>query len=145
MSEQSVDASVGATGAGVDHPLVPLVARAYEALGRGDAPALLALLGDDFVGTAAEGLPAPIGGRHEGGQAMVDDCWWAIGRRFRVRVHPQEWIPATDGRLLVIGRYRGRHRDADIPVDADFAHLWTGDGDHLTALHQFTDTVAWGL
>ncbi len=143
------DGSAPAVEVGADEVGTPgitgAVRAAYAALARGDADALLELLSDDFVAVVSDGLPAPIGGRHDGPRSMVDDGWWEIGRRFRVRAHPEQWIPTADGRLLVIGHYVGRHRAADIPIDAAFAHLWTWSGGRLSALQQITDTVAWGL
>jgi 2-(1,2-epoxy-1,2-dihydrophenyl)acetyl-CoA isomerase len=122
-----------------------LVTQLYAALGAGDRAATEKLLADEFVAEFAEGMPAPIGGPHAGADA-IDSGWWEIGRRYRVRAIPQEQIRTVDGRLLVLGRYRGTARDGGAPIDAEFAHLWTAkvtaDGGRLTALRQFTDTQA---
>lgn len=125
-----------------------LVIRLYPALAAGAEATLVELLAPDFVGHLAAGLPAPIGGRHDGPRAMIDDGWWAIGRRFKVRAEPEEWYPCGGGRLVVLGRYKGRHRgpaERAPVVDAAFAHLWTAAGGRLCRLVQVTDTVAWGL
>jgi len=120
-----------------------LVRRAYPALAAGDAPALLALLDPAFEGHLAEGMPLGIGGRHAGAETMRRDGWWAIGRAFAVRAEPQQWIACDDGRLLVLGRYRGRARSTGRPLDAAFAHLWTERDGRLTGVWQLTDTALW--
>ncbi len=117
--------------------------RLYEALEAGDADTIGELLAPDFQGDVAPGMPLELGGHKDGIAAMRDDGWWAIGRAFSVRVKPDEWIPCTDGRLLVIGRYVGRARASGRPFEAEVAHLWSASGDRLTSVHQFTDTVMW--
>jgi ketosteroid isomerase-like protein len=116
--------------------IVELVEGLYAALAAGDRPAVEALLSVDFVADFSAGLPAPIGGRHFGSEA-INSGWWEIGRRYRLRVEVSEKIATTDGRLLVLGYYR--------PIDAAFAHLWRADGDRLAALVQITDTALWVL
>jgi 2-(1,2-epoxy-1,2-dihydrophenyl)acetyl-CoA isomerase len=120
-----------------------LVADVYAALESGDEAALVELLAEDFVGVLAAGLPRPVGGRHQGRQAMIA-AWWALGRRFKVHAEPETWCGDT-GRVVVTGRYRGRRRDADVVVDAAFAHIWTVVGGRVAALQQITDTADWGL
>lgn len=121
-----------------------LVRRLYAALGEGDAAAIDKLLAPDFDGQLASGMPLGLGGPKRGAAAMRDEGWWAIGRAFAARAEPDEWIPCADGRLLVIGRYRGRARAADGgQLDAEFAHLWSAADGRLTGLRHFTDTVRW--
>jgi ketosteroid isomerase-like protein len=123
--------------------VVALVQQLYPALAAGDRAALLALLDEAFVGELADGYGPPIGGRHEGIRSMIDDGWWAIGRRWAVRAVPEGWHRLGVGGLLVTGRYRGRHRESGAPVDAAFTHQWTARHGRLIALRQVTDTAAW--
>lgn len=118
-----------------------LVRAVYAALAAGDREALLRLLHPDFEGTLTESLP--FGGVHRGAEAMIENGWWAIGRAFAVRAEPLEWIPCADGRLLVLGRYAGRARATGAPLDAAFAHLWSGSDGRLSALRQLTDSAQW--
>jgi ketosteroid isomerase-like protein len=121
-----------------------LVAQLYTALAGGDRATVEALISPDFVAEFSAGYGEPVGGRHVGADA-IDSGWWALGRRWAVRAHPEEQIATVDGRLLVLGHYRGRPRstpDAE-PFDAAFAHLWSAEGDRLTTLVQITDTAIW--
>ena len=120
-----------------------LVKRAYRALAAGDTDTLRELLDPTFEAEFADGLPLGIGGRHRGAAAAIDDGWWAIGRAFELRAESLEWIPTVDGRLLVLGVYRGRARSTGRPVEAGFAHLWTARDSRLIALRQLTDTARW--
>ena len=119
-----------------------LVERVYAALGTGDRDALLAILASDFQAQATAGMPLDIGGHINGPQAMIH-FWWALGKSYSVRPEPEEWIDCSDGRLLVVGTYRGHERATGHVVEAAFDHLWTARDDRLVALRQLTDTVRW--
>jgi 2-(1,2-epoxy-1,2-dihydrophenyl)acetyl-CoA isomerase len=123
--------------------LEPLVRRLYDALAHGEADALTELLDPEFEARFAEGLPLGIGGRRVGPEAAIRDGWWAIGRSYKLRAEPEEWIPTSDGRLLVLGVYRGHARATGASVDAAFAHLWAGRRGRLVGLRQLTDTARW--
>ncbi|TMD92027.1 MAG: DUF4440 domain-containing protein [Chloroflexi bacterium] len=120
-----------------------LVRSVYSALAAGDAAALGELLAPGFEAEVAEGMPLGLGGHRSGSDAMIRETWWPIGRSFAMRVEPGEWIACEDGRLLVLGRYRGRARSTGQPVDAAFAHLWTARDGRLVGLRQLTDTALW--
>ena len=68
----------------------------YRALAVGDGDVINAILSEDFVGHAAEGLPLAMGGEHRGAEAMQRNLWWKIGTHFAVTAQPDE--------LLVLGR-----------------------------------------
>ena len=120
-----------------------LVRRLYAALAAGDRDEVLAVLDPEFEGRLAEGMPLGLGGIRGGARAMQADGWWAIGRAFAVLAEPEEWIPCADGRLLVVGRYRGAARSTGRAVDAGFAHLWAAADGRLTSISQYTDTAVW--
>lgn len=120
-----------------------LVRALYSALAASDKERLRELLDPGFEAELPEGIPRGAGGRRIGPQAMILDTWRVIGRTYEMAPEPTEWIPCADGRLLVIGRYRGRARDTGQPVDAAFAHLWTARDGRLVALWHVTDTALW--
>jgi 2-(1,2-epoxy-1,2-dihydrophenyl)acetyl-CoA isomerase len=120
-----------------------LVRGVYTALAAGDATALGELLDPGFEAEVAAGMPLGLGGRRRGPEAMIRDTWWPIGRAYSLRVEPAEWIPCEDGRLLVLGHYRGRARASARSVDAAFVHLWTARDGRVVALRHLTDTALW--
>lgn len=118
--------------------------RLYEALAGGDRETLDALLAPEFVGHAAAGMPLNMGGTHVGPDAMRTNLWWRIGEHFKARAVPSEFQELTDGRLTVIGSYRGVARKSGAELDAAFVHILEFDGQgRISALHQLTDTAAW--
>lgn len=119
-----------------------LVRELYAALRDGDRAAVAALLAPDFAATFTEGLPFGIGATHTGLDA-IEHGWWAIGRSFAIRAEPEDWIDCADGRLLVLGRYAGRARSTDRPLEAAFAHLWSERDGRLSRLVQITDSAQW--
>lgn len=116
-----------------------LVTALYPALMKGDREAIERLVAPDFEGTVTEGLP--MGGHHEGRDAMIERGWWEFGRLFKIRIEPTQWMTCPDGRLLVLGRYVGSGRATGVPFDAAFVHLWSAAGGQLTAVWQLTDSA----
>lgn len=118
--------------------------RLYDALAGGDRETIDVLLAPDFVGHAAAGMPLNMGGTHVGVEAMCTELWWRIGKHFTARAVPAEYQEFTDGRLTVIGSYRGRARTSGAELDAAFVHILEFDSEgRIAALHQLTDTAAW--
>ncbi len=116
----------------------------YRALALGDRDAINALLSEDFIGHAAEGLPLGMGGEHRGAEAMQRNLWWKIGKHFKVEAQPNELRVVDDGDLLVTGHYRGVARRSGRALDAEFTHVLRFDRDgRITSLRQLTDTAAW--
>ena len=116
----------------------------YQALAAGDREAINALLSEDFLGHAAEGLPLGMGGEHRGAEAMQRNLWWKIGKHFKVEAQPDQLRVLDDGDLLVTGHYRGVARRSGRALDAEFTHVLRFDQDgRITSLRQLTDTAAW--
>lgn len=119
-----------------------LVEAVYSFLrGRPVAP-VEELLDADFVGVTTAGLPAGLGGVHEGRDAMVRDVWGAIARLYRVVPEVEEVVVAGE-RVVVRGTYVGSGRASGSPLRAAFVHLWTVRGGRFVALEQITDSAAW--
>jgi len=121
--------------------ITELVGALYPALAKGDRETLARLVDPDFEGTLTAGLPDGVGGVHRGREDMIENGWWALGRLFRMRAEPCQWMVCPDGRLLVVGRYIGSGRESGAPLHAAFVHLWSAQGGRLTALWQLTDSA----
>jgi uncharacterized protein len=94
---------------------VCLAQRLYDAFARFDAPALAALLSNDFIGTVSDGMPHGVGGTHYGPTDMLDNVWGTIARRYDLRVQPVEYLCVSETTVVVLGRYRGRAREGKHP------------------------------
>src|SRR5699024_9597900 len=76
-------------------------------------------------------------------QAMQDEFWWRIGRRWAVSAAPDEMHPLDDGRLAVLGTYVGRERTAGADLHAAFLHLISFADGQISRVEQLTDSGAW--
>ncbi|HEY2280966.1 MAG TPA: enoyl-CoA hydratase-related protein [Streptosporangiaceae bacterium] len=131
------------TGSDPAAETVVLARHLYEALASGDAESLRQLLHSSFTGRAAEGLPLGLGGDYDSPETMIQDFWWAIGRHYRARAEPGQFLPLADGGLLVLGRYTGTARDGGGRLDASFAHVLQFTDGQISELAQYTDTARW--
>jgi ketosteroid isomerase-like protein len=121
-----------------------LVEQLYAALEKGDRERLLELLVADFEAEFAAGMPVVAStGTVRSAEEMIENGWWALGRAFRVRIEPSEWIPCAGGRLLVLGRYLGSARSTGREFEARLVHLWSARDGRLTRLWHLTDTAKW--
>lgn len=117
--------------------------RLYDAFAARDAVAIRAALADTFVGEVSDGMPLGVGGRHDGPEAMLRDCWGPVLAAFDMRVEPERFLDCGDGCVVVLGRYRGPHRAGGWEVDAAFAHVLTVRDGRIAHLRQITDTARW--
>ena len=122
---------------------IGLARHLYDALAAGDAGTLRELLHPSFTGHTTEGLPLGLGGEYDGPEAMTEDFWWAIGRHYRVRAEPEQFLALADGGLLVQGRYTGTARATGRTVDAAFAHVLRFTEGRISELTQYTDSARW--
>lgn len=120
-----------------------VAARLYTALHDRDVPALAALLHADFTATASAGMPYDVGGRINGPREMLEGVWGVIAQHFDVAPEPDEMLPVAEGRVIVLGHYRGRAHISGRTFEASFAHDLHVRGSELLALVQITDTACW--
>src|SRR5690606_40713836 len=66
-----------------------------------------------------------------------------IGSSFVARAEPEEFGFLEDGRLLVRGRYTGKARAGDAPLDAEFMHVVSFADGRIRELVQLTDSARW--
>jgi uncharacterized protein len=119
---------------------VDTVQRFYDALGRGDIPAVLSLLDAHVEWTEAERFPY-YGGTWRGSQAVLDNLLVPLSRDwdgFSAKAH--EFI--TEGnRVVSLGTYSGTFKKTGRSFSAAFAHVWTVRGDKLARFDMYTDTA----
>lgn len=112
----------------------------YDALGRGDVPAVLALLASDIEWTEAERSPY-YGGTWRSADAIVKGLFEPLARdwsRFAAQVDSL----VTDGdQAVAFGNYVGTYKQTERSVTAPFAHHWTVRGDKIARFVQYTDTA----
>lgn len=119
---------------------VEVVRRFYEALGRGDVPAILGLLAPSLEWTEAERFPY-YGGTWHTPQAVVQGLFAPLGREWEdFSARPESYV--TDGeRVVSLGAYSGRYRKTGRSMNAPFAHVWTVREGTIIGFVQYTDTA----
>ena len=119
---------------------VTIVRRFYDAVGRGDVPAVLSLLDAQVDWTEAERFPYFSGTWH-GPQAVLDNLLKPLARDWDAfSVKPHEFITEGD-RVVSLGYYSGTFKKTGRSFSAAFAHVWTVRGDKLARFNMHTDTA----
>jgi uncharacterized protein len=119
---------------------VDIVRRFYDALGRGDVPAVFSLLDAQVEWTEAEGFPYFSGTWH-GPQAVLNNLLVPLSAEwdgFSANAH--EFIAAGD-RVVSLGTYSGTFKKTGRSFSAAFAHVWTVRGGKLVRFNMHTDTA----
>ncbi len=119
---------------------VDIVQPFYEALGRGDAPAALAVLDSAVQWTEAEGFPY-YSGTWTGPQEVFEKLLIPLGRDWDgFSATPESFI--ADGAIVVVfGTYTGKSRATSKELVAPFAHRWEVTSGKATSFRQYTDTA----
>ena len=116
------------------------VRRFYDALGRGDVPAVLSLLDAHVEWTEAERFPY-YSGTWRGPHAVLDNLLKPLSRDWEgFSADAREFI-AEGERVVSLGTYSGKSKKTGRSFSAAFAHVWTVRGDKLASFRMHTDTA----
>jgi uncharacterized protein len=116
------------------------VRRFYDALRRGDVPAVLSLLDAEVEWTEAERFPYYSDTWH-GPQAIVKGLFEPLGRDWSSFAVNAEHFVTEGDEVVSLGRYVGTHRGTGRSVTAAFAHHWTVRVEKVVRFVQYTDTA----
>ena len=112
----------------------------YEALGRGDVPAVLASLHEKLEWTEAERFPYYSGTWHSP-QEVLDKLLVPITRDwdgFSAKAH--DFIADGD-RVVSLGTYSGKSKATGRSMTSPFAHVWRVRDGRLASFNMYTDTA----
>jgi ketosteroid isomerase-like protein len=112
----------------------------YQALGRGEAFAALAVLDDAVQWTEAEGFPYSSG-TWTGPQAVFDKLLVPLGRDWDGFSAKPESFVVEGTAVVAFGTYRGRFKSTGKELVAPFAHRWEMTSGKATSFRQYTDTA----
>jgi ketosteroid isomerase-like protein len=122
---------------------VQLVQGAYDAFGRGDLPAVLAVMDPDIEWREAEGNPYQLSGEAwKGPDAIVENLFVKMAVDFdgSFAIHPKTFHDAGDS-VIVEGRYTGTFKATGKNLDAQYCHVFTMRDGKLVHFQQFVDTA----
>ena len=112
----------------------------YEALGRGDVPAVLALLDPQIQWTEAERFPY-YSGTWIGPQAVLDNLLKRLAEDWSQFSAKASDFVVEGSRVVAFGAYSGTYKKTGKPMTAPFAHLWSVQNGMLTSFLMYTDTA----
>ena len=113
----------------------------YAAFAEGNAEAFLGALHPEVEWNEAEGSPLDEGNPYIGPQGVAEGVMGRLMAEFDAWVTSPHTYVADGDRVVALGRYTAKHKETGLPLDAQFAHVWTvGDG-QVKAFQQYTDTA----
>lgn len=120
---------------------VQLVQQVYAAIGRGDIPAVVAMMTDDVEARFPGPSRIPFAGTYRGRDG-VGRFFQAIGANAEVhRFEPQEFIAEGD-QVVVLGRERLTAKPTNGSWESDWAMVWTVRDGKVSLLREFHETYA---
>lgn len=118
---------------------IDLIRSAYEALSRGDIPAVLGIMDEDIEWHEAEGFP--YGGTYRGPDAVLNNVLVKLGDEWDgFQVIPDEYIDGGDT-VAVLGQYSGTYHQTGKSMRSPFAHVWKIRNGKAHEFRQYADTV----
>jgi ketosteroid isomerase-like protein len=115
----------------------------YEALGKGDVPAVLSAFDARIEWNEADGFLYADGNPYVGPQAIAEGVLQrAVADVEQFAILPESFIDAGDA-VVAEGRYSGTIKATGTPVDAQFAHVWHLRDGKVIRFQQYTDTAQW--
>lgn len=115
------------------------VEAAYEAFGKGDIPAVLAMMDEKVSFTDLRPYPRTAVGHDQ----VVSDIFMSLGTEWDgFSAVPDQILDGGDT-LVALGTYGGTCKATGKTLAAKFAHVWTMKGGKLVNFQQLTDVDAW--
>jgi ketosteroid isomerase-like protein len=116
-----------------------IVRGAYEAIGRGDVPSVLATLDPQVEWIEADGFPTR--GTYVGPDAVVNGVFGPLMTEWDgFSVVPDEFIDGGDT-VVSLGRYSGTYKGTGKAMSAAFAHVWTLRDGKAIRFRQYVDSA----
>lgn len=120
-----------------------LIQEAYAAFGRGDVPAMLAMMSEDidWHGVIGAGPNVPMrGARH--GHAQVGQFFQQVGQSVHfTKFEPQEFVAQRD-KVVALGRYEGTSAATGRAFASDFVMVFTLKNGKVVRFREFLDSTA---
>jgi len=118
-----------------------VVRQGYDAFGRGDIPALLALFDPDISWTTPGPSDLPTAGVRHGHAAVTGFFQTLATLGDFERFEPREFLAQGD-RVVVLGDDSMRLRETKTTVDARWTHIFTMRGGKVAAFEEISDVSA---
>lgn len=114
----------------------------YDALSRGDVPAVLGAMDPDIEWREAEGSPYdPAATGWRGPDAVLQNLLMRLATEWDgFTVTPREFYDAGPA-VVVEARYNGTFKETGQKLDAQACHIWKLRDGKITSFQQYMDTA----
>lgn len=121
---------------------VSLLKSLYEALGRGDVPAVLGMMSPEIKWSQAEGHPyRPSGEPWIGPDAVLENLLMKLATQWDgFTIHPKVFHDAGDSVIAEV-RYTGTYKATGKNMDTQACHIWGVQDGRFASFQQYTDTA----
>ena len=117
-----------------------IAAQFYDFVRAGDIASATACFAEDITWIESP-FPGNHGGTFIGRKTVVDQVLAKfVGTWVDLTVTPERFIDGGPD-VVVLGTYRGKHRETTRPFEARFAHTWTFVDGRVVRVEQLADTV----
>ena len=113
----------------------------YAAFARGDGPAVLATFDPEIVWNEAENIAYADRNPYHGPQQIAEGVFGRVLSDFEGFTATPEQIIHDGDTVVALGRYRGVNHATGVPLNAQFAHVWTFRNGKIARFQQYTDTA----
>ncbi len=120
---------------------IELIKSIYDAFEKRDFDALLSNFTEDFEWIAAENSPLADLSPYHGHAAIREGVLNRIAAAFETLTTDADEMFEADGRVVVLGHYRGRFRGKAENFQAQVAHIWTVRAGKAAKFQQYVDTL----
>jgi ketosteroid isomerase-like protein len=124
-----------------DQSPLDLVQHAYQAFGRGDVAAMLALMSDDFEWDSRYPAGVPIGGVWKGRDGVLSLLKTLSETEDVLAFAVQEFIAQGD-KVVVLGFEEIRAKPTGRTYRNEWVHVWAVQDGQLARLRTYNDTAA---
>jgi uncharacterized protein len=122
---------------------VEMVKGVYDALGRGDIPAILGVLDPGIVWVESEAQNVPARGTHVGPDAIAGEVFASVPESWSEFALAPESFHDAGSTVIVTGRLRATAKGTGRSIDAPFANVVTVEDGKITRLVSYHDTALW--
>jgi ketosteroid isomerase-like protein len=121
---------------------VKLVKNLYDALGRGDIPAVLGAMSPEIHWHEAESNPyMPSGAAWVGPDAVLNNLFKRLVAEWDgFSIHPKLFHDAGNS-VIVEARYSGKYKATGKSLDTQVCHVWDVKDCKVTKFQQYVDTA----
>ncbi len=118
-----------------------IVQNVYDAIARGDGPAVLGAFDSQIVWMEAENIPYADRNPYRGPGEVAEGILGRLGTEWDgSTIHVDRLVTEGDT-VVMLGRYTGRYRATGRQLNAQVVHVWTVRDGRIIGFQQYSDTA----